>query len=216
MFEFLKRVGLYYFTGWQILRAHFSIWHRIKSTGSENVPLEGGLIIASNHSSHLDSPPLAITVRRKVRFISDIGMFDNKLLAWFYKSINVISFRRGGGGKEMIDAAVEAVKNGDAIIIYPEGTRTRTGHPGPPRTGFIVIAAKTGAPILPARVSGTFDINPPGSRYGKPGPIFVSFGKPIHLDLRESDIENHELMFNSANKIMEMIFELPGWDPKFL
>ncbi|MFH1675531.1 MAG: lysophospholipid acyltransferase family protein [bacterium] len=210
----MKRVGLYYWTGWTILRAHFSIRHRIKSTGIEYVPLEGGLIIASNHSSHLDSPPIAIMIPRKVRFISDVGMFENKWLAWFYKSIDVIPFRRGGGGKDMIDAAVVAINKGDAIIIYPEGTRTRTGYPGPPRTGFIVIAARTGAPIVPARISGTFDVNPPGSRYGKSGPIFVAYGKPIYLDIKESDIENHELMLENAEAVMDEIHKLPGWLPR--
>ncbi len=215
MFRFIKRVGFLYFLEFWFVRTHFTIWHRIRIIGSENIPLSGGVILAANHASHHDSPSIGCAIPRRVRYIADEAMFKKFFLKWYLPRTGGVSITRGSGkGGEMIKVASEVINGGDLLIIYPEGTRTRSGYPGPARTGMIVIAEKTGAPIVPARASGIFDCMPPGSKFPMPGPIQVAFGKPIRFEPGEIDLNDRKKMIGQAAMVMEAINSLPGWHPK--
>lgn len=214
MFDFLKRVGLIYWLEYGIVHSHFKIWHRLKKTGQENIPLEGGVIVASNHLSHLDSPPIGGCIPRRARYVADTEMFKKPILKWYLPLTGGIPIRRGGGGSDMIDISCKVLNNGDLMILYPEGTRTRTGHSGRARTGIVVIAKKTGVPIVPCRISGTYECWPYSSVWPKPGPIQVSFGEPIRWNPDKIDLNDREDMARKAEEVMDAIQALPGWMPK--
>jgi len=214
MFEFLRRTGPYYWFAWRVVRIHFTIWHQLKVIGVENVPLSGGALLAANHISHLDPPSIGVSLVRRTRFVAKQELFEQFFLKWFLPSLEVIPIKRGSGGSAMLETAIKAVEKGDLVTFFPEGTRSRTGYPGRPRTGIVVVAASTGVPVIPARVSGTFDCMPPGSRFPRPGPIQVAFGKPIVWKKGEIDLNNREQMQQAAQYIMDRIMELPGWFPK--
>lgn len=214
MFDFYKRVGPWYWIGWRAVRSHFAIWHGLKVLGVENMPATGGAILACNHISHLDPPAVGAATPRRMRYVAKEELFRQFFLSWYLPSIGVIPIKRGGGGSEMLEMAAEAVRDGDLVTMFPEGTRSRTGYPGEPRTGVIVLAAMTEAPVVPARVSGTYDCMPPGSRLPRPGPIQVAFGEPIRWPSGELDTRNREQMLNEAHKVMDTILSLPGWHPR--
>ncbi len=215
MLEFLKRDGLGYWLIWVFLRPHWFIWHRFRVSGAENVPLSGNGIIASNHLSHLDSPPIGYAVNRRVHYVADEAMFEKPFLKWWLPATGGVKIsREGGQGEVMIGDAFDTLNKGKLLVIYPEGTRSRTGYPGRCRTGVIVIAAKTGAPIIPCRLSGTFDCWPYNRVFPKPGPIQVSFGKPIYIDPDNIDLDDRDALMEKADELMESIMSLPGWFPK--
>lgn len=214
MFDLFKRLGPWYWFGWRVARTHMAIWHRIEPVDVHNMPITGGAIIASNHISHLDPPSVGCTTPRHMRFVAKEELFKQFFLSWYLPSIGVIPIRRGGGGRTMLEHAAVAVKNGDLVALFPEGTRSKTGGPGRPHTGVIVLAAMTDAPVIPVRISGTYDCMPPGSVLPGPGKIQVAFGEPIRWESGEIDTDNREQLVREVRKVMARIYELPGWHPK--
>jgi 1-acyl-sn-glycerol-3-phosphate acyltransferase len=204
-----------YRTGWLIAQVHFAIYHCLKVVGRENLPTGGGCLIAANHTSHLDPPVLGTACFRRLKYVAKQELWESGFLKWYFKQIGVIPIKRGGGGgAEMLHTAAEAVKDGDVVVLFPEGTRSKTGYPGKARTGVIVLAAMTGAPVVPVRISGTYDCMPPKSKFILPGKIQVAFGKPITWAPGELDASNREQMVREAQKLLDIIISLPGWHPR--
>ncbi|HEX9745942.1 MAG TPA: lysophospholipid acyltransferase family protein [bacterium] len=199
-----------------VVRLHLNIWHGFKVEGLENILREGPLIVACNHISHIDPPALGVAFPRPVRFIAKVELFNSGVSNLYFNLINVIPVRRGGGGGEMLRRAAQCLRNGEVVGMFPEGTRSRTGMPGDAHTGFLVLAATSGAPVLPARVSGTYDCMPPGAKWISPGKIQLSFGELITYEKGELDPHNREQLKVEAQRILDQIHKLPGWFPKKL
>ncbi|MFH1675852.1 MAG: lysophospholipid acyltransferase family protein [bacterium] len=182
--------------------------------GVENIPKTGGFIVACNHISHLDPPAVGCANPRLSHFVAKEELFRQFFFSWYFGQIGIIPIKRGGGGRVMLDTAADAIKKGEVVTMFPEGTRSKTGMPGRPRTGFIVLAAMANCPIIPARVSGTYDCMPPGSGFPLPGKVQVVYGKPISWARDELNADNREQMISEAERVMNIILSLPGWHPK--
>ena len=150
---------------------------RHRATGTENVPMTGGFVLAANHWSNLDPWPLAIPLfpRRFLRFMAKAELF------WFplgpiIRAGGAFKVRRGESDGEAIATAVELVGEGYAIVMFPEGTRRRKGmrkrHEARWRSGAARIALTAGVPLVPAGISGT-------ERLARLGPLRVAYGAPI-------------------------------------
>jgi len=210
----MDKPNFWYGVGRGFLRINLKIWHQAQYIGQENIPTEGGVIVASNHISHLDPPGVGSGIQRTARFVAKEELFQQFFLKWFFPAIGVIPIKRGGGGKEMLSKAAEVLDYGGLIIMFPEGTRSRTGHPQRPRSGILVLAAMTGACIVPARISGSYDCMPPGSLLPRPGKIQVAYGEPIKWAPGELDLNNRDQLVDETRRVMDIIHSLPGWTPK--
>ncbi len=213
MFDEIKRFGFLYWLGRFLLRNHLLLFNKMKVTGLENVPMDGPLICACNHISHLDPPAVGSALPRKSHFIAKAELFDQFFLSWYLNAIGMIPIKRGGGAKAMLENAVEVLNSGKLVTFFPEGTRSRTGKPGQPRSGVIVLAALTNAPILPVRISGSYDAMPPGRLLPGFSQIQVAFGEPIVWKPGELDHNNRDQMMSEASRLFEIILSLPGWFP---
>ncbi|MDI6098294.1 lysophospholipid acyltransferase family protein [Actinoplanes sp. NEAU-A12] len=164
--------------------------------GIENIPSTGGAIFASNHLSVADELLLGSVVPRHLAFWakSDYftgtglkGMFNRKLMA----GVGAIRVERTGGRAALtaFDAAIPALKSGDLVAVYPEGTRSPDGRLYRGRTGVARLAVAAGVPIIPVGVLGTDKVQPIGRLYPKliRGVITVKFGKPIETIGRADD-----------------------------
>jgi 1-acyl-sn-glycerol-3-phosphate acyltransferase len=173
---------------WPILKGLY----RLRAEGTENLPPEGGFVLAANHVSNLDPWPLAIPLfpRRFLRFMAKSELFWWPLGA-LIKAGGAFKVRRGEGDAEAMNTAVELVRDGGIVVMFPHGTRQRKGlvkrHRPRAHSGAARIALEAGAPLVPAAVSGT-------DRLSRLGPIRVRYGKPLSLDGLEPREATERLM----------------------
>jgi 1-acyl-sn-glycerol-3-phosphate acyltransferase len=164
-------VGL---VSWPVIRLLF----RGRAKGLENIP-EGGFVLAPNHTSNLDPWPLGIPLwpRRQLNWMAKSELYKpviGKLITWG----GAFPVRRGQGDEGAIETAVERVRAGEVVVIFPEGTRKEKGlvkrYESRPRTGAARVALRAGAPLVPAAIAGT-------DRLLRLGPLRVAYGAPVDL-----------------------------------
>jgi len=127
----------------------------LKRIGREHIPPTGGVILAPNHRSFLDPWVVGICLRRPAYFVAKSELFENRLLGWFLNSLGAFPIRRGESDAEAMETARRLVERGEALLIFPEGTRIRRGSLGDPKRGVGRLALETGAPVVPVAVMGT-------------------------------------------------------------
>jgi len=161
---------------WPVLKIVF----RHRATGVENIPRSGGFVLAANHWSNFDPWPLAMAVfpRRFLRFMAKAELFWFPLGA-IIAAAGAFKVRRGEQDEEAIATAIALVRAGQAVVMFPEGTRRRKGirkkHEARWRTGAARIALEAGVPLVPAGIAGT-------ERLARLGPLRVAYGPPIEVD----------------------------------
>jgi 1-acyl-sn-glycerol-3-phosphate acyltransferase len=150
---------------------------RLRASGVENVPAEGGFVLAANHTSNFDPWPLGLPLfpRRQLRFMAKSELYWFPLSA-VIDAAGAFPVRRGERDLEAIDTAVGLCRAGEVVVMFPEGTRRRKGlrkkHEARPHTGAARIAIEAEVPLVPAAVKGT-------DRLARLGPLRVAFGEPL-------------------------------------
>lgn len=120
--------------------------------GLENLPEQEGVVIASNHRSYADPVLLTMYMKRPVKYMAKEELFRNKLFAAFIRMLGAFPVKRGSGDLKVIEDSVNILKNGNNLVIFPEGTRSKENKVGRGKTGVAMIAAKSGADILPVGI----------------------------------------------------------------
>jgi 1-acyl-sn-glycerol-3-phosphate acyltransferase len=152
---------------------------RLRARGVENVPSEGGAVLAANHTSNLDPWPLGLPLfpRRWLRFMakSELYWFP---LRYVLRAGGAFPVHRGESDTEAIETAVELAKGGEIVVMFPEGTRRRKGlrkkREARAHTGAARIARDAGVPLVPAAIRGT-------DRLSRLGPFRVVYGAPVEV-----------------------------------
>ncbi len=175
---------------------------RINVEGLENIPTDGGCIIASNHRSNLDPFVLNTISTRPIFFMAKEELFKIPVLGWAIRKAGAIPVKRNKRDIGALKKASQLLKEGYCIGIFPEGHRAKPKQFRKPQSGVGLLVSKTKAPVIPVRIEGTDDVFPVGSSFPKlfKYPIYVKVGKPIFF----SNIENKDYQ-EIANYIMEEI-----------
>jgi 1-acyl-sn-glycerol-3-phosphate acyltransferase len=177
--------------------------YRLRARGVEHLP-EGGFVLAANHTSNFDPWPLGIPLLpRQLRFMAKSELF-NPLLTPLLKAAGAFRVRRGEGDVEAMRTAVELVRSGEIVVMFPEGTRRAKGlrkkRLARAHTGAARIALTAGAPLVPAAISGT-------DRLLRLGPLRVAFGEPVDLsDL--AGLDQKRASVEATERLMARIDEL--------
>ena len=137
-----------------VLQPFFHLYFRLSRIGREHVP-DGPVILASNHRSFLDPFIIATIARRPLYYVAKEELFTGRLRAWLLNNLGAFPVRRGAGDADMIETAKAILARGDAVLIFPEGTRIRPGALGRPRRGVGRLALESGAPVVPVAIIGT-------------------------------------------------------------
>ncbi len=143
----------------------------ISVVGAEHVPRTGPLIVACNHVAYLDPPALGCMAPRPVAYMAKKELFEIPLLGPLIRKLGAFPIDRRRGDTAAMKAAVRALQTGACLGIFPEGTRNRNGT-AQPQLGVALLAAISGAPVVPAYVSGT-------ARANRLAKITVVFGEPL-------------------------------------
>ncbi len=196
---------LYLFVGtlsWPFVKGLY----RLRASGLEHLP-EGGFVLSANHNSNFDPWPLGTPLlpRRQLRFMAKAELF-NPVLTPILRAGGAFKVRRGEGDVEAMRTAVELVREGEVVVMFPEGTRQKKGlrktRTARPHTGAARIALTAGVPLVPAAITGT-------DRLSRLGPLRVAYGEPIDLsDLDGLDVKAAST--EATHRLMAKIEELKG------
>ncbi|MEE9523927.1 MAG: lysophospholipid acyltransferase family protein [Thermodesulfovibrionales bacterium] len=178
---------LYYFFR-MMLKIFYKMYFRFEVCGHHNIPDEGGVLIAANHLSYLDPPLVGISIKRKASFIAHSGLFNIPLIGKFIESFS-IPIDRDNPKPSTIKEAVSRLKNGELVVMFPEGTRSPSGEDVSGKRGAASIAGMSRATIIPTLIEGTGKALPIDTKFIKPFKVRITFGKPLTRNPGESEKE---------------------------
>ena len=160
-----------------VLQPFFHLYFRVSRIGREHIPAEGGFIIAANHRSFLDPFVIGIMVRRPIYFVAKRELFHRRSIAWVLNCLGAFPINRGLADEDAMSTARAILERGDGVLLFPEGTRVRSGPIGPARRGVGRLALETGVPVVPLAILGTEDVRT-GWRI-RPRKVRVRAGRPL-------------------------------------
>lgn len=164
----------------RIIRPLLCLWLRLRVDGAVHVPSDGPVLIASTHASHADSMALGAAAPRPVFFLGDRRLLAWPLLGRLLPRLGMVALRRGSGDTTAMRVLGDLLGAGHAVVVYPEGSRSRDGRVYRPRSGVSRLAATTGVPVVPAAVVGTYAVWPTGRRPRlRGGRVTIRFGPAI-------------------------------------
>jgi 1-acyl-sn-glycerol-3-phosphate acyltransferase len=187
---------------WPVLYGPF----RLRVRGRKNLPANGGYVLACNHISNLDPWPVGLPLwpQRWLRFMAKAELYWWPA-RYLLDAVGAFPVRRGLGDLEAIETAVRLAQEGNAVVMFPEGTRRRKGvvkkHEARPRSGAARIALEAGVPLVPCAVAGT-------DRLSRLGPLRITYGAPLEIDdLRATD-DPRRASQEATERLMARIAEL--------
>ncbi len=173
-----------------VLQVAAVLVYRVRYSGRENIPASGGVLVVSNHQSHFDPPLVGIGCSRQMHYVARETLMTFAPFRWLLKLIGAIPIDRDGFGLSGIKESLRLLKQGEMVVIFPEGTRSRDGELGRFRPGFTTLAARSNAVILPVAIDGAYRVWPRTKRFPGLGRIRVHYGEPIpHAEIAGRDEE---------------------------
>lgn len=181
-------------------------------SGVENIPRQGGFIVAVNHASLLDPPIVGSFVPRQICAFARRTLWKGGIMSWWLDAVGVIPVDRDAGSDvTAIRRVIRVLQGGQGVIVFPEGTRSATGQLQRPKAGVGLMACRTGVPVVPARIFGSFEAFGRNRPLRLGTPIAVVFGRPLlspDYDDRAAGKERYE---HASERIMAAVgaLELP-------
>jgi 1-acyl-sn-glycerol-3-phosphate acyltransferase len=150
---------------------------RLRVYGAERVPPDGGLVVAANHFSWVDPPALGAASPRTLYYMAKVEAHRVPGLGQLMRSFGAFPVRRGESDRDAVRTMREIVREGNALGMFAEGTRQRSGVPGTVQPGSAMVAINEGVPIVPAAIHGSHTW-----RLGNFRPVSIAFGEPLDFD----------------------------------
>jgi 1-acyl-sn-glycerol-3-phosphate acyltransferase len=187
--------------------------YRVTAEGVGNVPLKGALVLAPNHFSQMDHFFVGVYLRRKIRFMAKSQMFGPPVLTYIYKHGGVFPVRRGNHDEEAFKTAFELLDQGEMLLVYAEGGRSRTKEMGEPKRGIGRIALESGAPIVPVAIHGSARVR--GWKRLRFPRIRIQFGEPRSFPVeadpsKERQLEAATAVFDDVKGMYEELSTRSG------
>jgi 1-acyl-sn-glycerol-3-phosphate acyltransferase len=208
-----------YFAAWCFFRVAFTVYLRWRVYHPERVPGAGPVILASNHASILDPPMIGSGLNRGINYLARESLFRFPVVGWVLRNWNSVPVDRDGGGGAGLKAILDRLLDGGAIILFPEGTRTRDGKLQPARPGIGLTVIKSAAPVVPVRVFGTFEAYGRDVPFPRPHRVAVKFGNVMRFEQLRAEAKGcskprlKQIYQQVADEIMAAIAKLePCWD----
>lgn len=180
----------------------YKIFYDFHIEGIENIPQDKPVVLASNHRSYADPVILTMPMKLPVSYMAKEELFHNKLFGWFIRKLGAFPVARGSGDMSVIDDSINILKSGRNLVIFPEGTRSKDGKVGKGKTGVAMIAAKSGADVVPCGI--VFE----GEKLHFRSKLTLKFGKPIKAEELAVEGNSPRELKEVKKRIMGAITEL--------
>jgi 1-acyl-sn-glycerol-3-phosphate acyltransferase len=207
-----------------VLIPPLTVWFRWRFEVLSNVPEEGPVLVAANHISHFDPLAHAFFLEkagRRPRFLAKSELYRNPLLRRVLQGARQIPVRRGSGDPAPVMAAMRSLREGEAVVVYPEGTVTKNPDLSPmaAKTGIARLTLASGVPVLPVAVWGTQYVERLGRKSFRPGRlIWVKAGVPRDFSEHEDNQEDPETLRKVTDAVMSdlalLVDDLRARDPR--
>ncbi len=185
------------------------IYFRLEVNGADNVPKNGGVLVASNHSSFLDPVIVGVGISRQTYFLTKQSLFEIPILGLLIRALHTIPIRRSMVSVSTFKELIKSLHSKKAIILFPEGTRSIDGKLGQGKIGVGMLALKADVPIVPAYIDGAIKAFPKRGKWIQPKKIRVVFGKPIIPKRKSRDAALQRLYYHEISaQVMESINSL--------
>lgn len=181
---------------------------RMRVVHPERMIEEGPLILAVNHSSYFDPPLAGICSKRAVYYLARKSLLKWPVLGPLFPDMNVIPVERDGNDMSALREVIKKVKEGNGIVLFPEGTRSKDGGLQKAKAGIGLVIAKTQAPVLPMRIFGAYEAFPKGTKRMRFTKITVVIGEPIHFTKEELSDNSRETYQRLSDRVMAGISRL--------
>lgn len=197
----LYRLAFRFYFGWRVIRP-------------DRVPAKGRAILAANHASFLDPPLVGSAAEREISYLARETLFRYPVVGWILRKVNAVPIDRDGGGPAGLRNILDRLNRDDAIVLFPEGTRTRDGMMQPARAGIGLIVIKSGAPVIPIRIWGTYEAFSRHHKFPRRRKVTIKFGNPINFDSLRAEVATadkarlKQIYQEIALRIMAAIAEL--------
>lgn len=174
--------------------------YRLHVEGREHIPSEGAVIIAPNHKSYFDPPLVGVAIKKRVvHYMAKEELFRNPFLGWILRQFGTFPVKRGSVDRTAVRQAVKELKNGNALGIFPEGTRIKRSGLGRFHSGMASLALMTGTPVIPVAIVGSADMP------HKKGPFAVLIGMPIQVKKQKAGSEEVEALNEAVKKEIQKL-----------
>jgi 1-acyl-sn-glycerol-3-phosphate acyltransferase len=197
-------------TGFQIL---FRFYFRGSIHHAGHIPRHGAFLIACNHASFLDPPMVGQAVPGQICFMARKSLFRNPIVGALLRSWKSIPLDRDEADVVAMRAILNALRRGEGVMLFPEGTRTRDGRLQSAKPGVGFLVAKANVPVVPARIFGSFEAMGRGKKWPRPLKLQVCFGEPLRFDASAVKREDRERVYRKiSDDIMAAIARLEPKD----
>jgi 1-acyl-sn-glycerol-3-phosphate acyltransferase len=173
----VNRTEAFWTVGRPTLGVLIKLVTRLRVYGAERMPADGGIVVAANHFSWIDPPALGAASPRTLYYMAKVEAHRVPGLGQLLRTFGAFPVRRGESDREAVRTMRQIVSQGNALGMFAEGTRQRSGVPGPVQPGAAMVAINEQAPLVPAAIHGSFVWQPGNLR-----PVSVAFGEPLTFD----------------------------------
>jgi len=201
-------MNLYYWLGYHLSRLAGRLFFRFRVIHRERMIQSGPAILTMNHQSYLDPPLAGIACDRAIYFLARRTLLDAPLLGWLLPKLNVVPVNQNGVDRSAIKALIRVLKAGNAVLVFPEGSRTLDGNLQPAEPGLGLVIAKTLAPVVPMRIFGAHEALPRGGGGLHFVPITIVIGEPIFFSADDLGPPGKNLYQRLGQRVMDAIAAL--------
>lgn len=177
-----------------IFAVYFFFVNKVTVQGQENIPANGGLILCSNHMHWMDPILMGVYIKRKICFMAKVELFKKKIFAMILKGIHAFPVKRGTADITAIKNSFKALKNGQVLGMFPEGTRSKDGSILPAEPGVALISTKADVPVVPMRINGSYKFS---------GRLYITIGKPIYF----KEYKDKKLSTEEMSKLSQIVMD---------
>jgi 1-acyl-sn-glycerol-3-phosphate acyltransferase len=180
--------SLWYDGTLSLTMASVTLAFSLRTEGQQHMPRSGPVLVIANHDSYLDSPVVAVAVRRRLRFLASKHLFAHRSFGWLIRSFGSVPINEEGFARSGLETLIQLLREGNAVLVFPEGERSTDGKLQSLRPGIHLVMKRVPLTIVPVGVAGAYEAWPRWRTYPRLAPLFcpakagtlaVSVGRPI-------------------------------------